>query len=706
MATIEELSHSVPGRSVAPQLNSYTPPQVPQIVGPATAPQLGASGTSNITNSAPLYRGAPQLAAPSAIADVAASAPVASESLGPIARAAGLASRAAPIAQAALPAIAIGSAANSLGTGTDEYARRMGIDAPESTIGQLGVRAAGVMSDLGNAVTMGGADRIGNLIAGNGFNRSPSADSAASPISAIATARTPNGPTNVPVGPRGGASGDWESPPPAAATPDDASRGANMTSMQATLPEQAPPAAQSPEASQGAPTTAQIADQMKALMDAGNQPGEVLHQKPSATGLANLQQGEVPTFVMGDGREVTKANMTPEDQAALARWNGRQDQMYQLSQQTPSDAQPYQTVMTGKGNIVNRQLVPDAIMFDAMNDPSNTKGLDQYLAGQKQGLTNAAIAPTAAAAAVRGQNLDHPFAQGINQGGTAPGAEGTGSTPTGDDYLKSIPPALATQVKKIANGEMPFPTGMALKTPYWQQMLGAVSQYDPSFDAVNFNARAKTRTDFTSGKSSQNLNAMNTVAGHLQSLSDAADALNNTKYPWVNTTANFIDNNIGDPRIKKFDATKKAVVDELTRVWRGNGGSEGDIKTWASTLDASNSPEQLHGVIGQLGELIESKINAMGEQYKQGMGKSGGGIQLITPEARKTLDKLQVRAGNQPTPQATGASGDWESKSSAAEPKVSTFPQAAAAMLKANPKLRAQFEAKYGQGSAASVLGQ
>jgi hypothetical protein len=196
-----------------------------------------------------------------------------------------------------------------------------------------------------------------------------------------------------------------------------------------------------------------------------------------------------------------------------------------------------------------------------------------------------------------------------------------------------------------------------MRTPYGQNLLNAVSQFDPSFDAVNYGARASTRKEFTSGKASQSVNAMNTVAGHLESLSDAADKLGNTSIPMVNGVKNWLASNARAIRASSSStATKKAVVDELTRVWRGNGGSEGDIKTWSSTLDAANSPQQLHGVIAQMGELVGSKINSMGEQYRQGMGTTGEPLQLLTPKAQKVFEKLQQRAGGEPASAAAPAS--------------------------------------------------
>jgi hypothetical protein len=106
------------------------------------------------------------------------------------------------------------------------------------------------------------------------------------------------------------------------------------------------------------------------------------------------------------------------------------------------------------------------------------------------------------------------------------GAQG-GPQVNGQDFLKTLNPTTAQQVKALAEGRMQFPAGFALKSPYWQNMLSAVSQYDPSFDAINYNARAKTRSDFTSGKAAQTINALNTVACHEGDLSDAAKKLNN-----------------------------------------------------------------------------------------------------------------------------------------------------------------------------------
>lgn len=229
------------------------------------------------------------------------------------------------------------------------------------------------------------------------------------------------------------------------------------------------------------------------------------------------------------------------------------------------------------------------------------------------------------------------------------GAQG-GPQVNGQDFLKTLNPTTAQQVKALAEGRMQFPAGFALKSPYWQNMLSAVSQYDPSFDAINYNARAKTRSDFTSGKAAQTINALNTVAGHLGDLSDAAQKLNN--FGGIMTPLNYVKNAtesaIGDPNIKEFEANRKAAVDELTRVYRGSGGSENDIKTWSDALNSAGSPAQLQGTIGKISELLNSKISALHDQYQQGMGTSADQGPFISKHAQDALAKIAQRSGQAP----------------------------------------------------------
>ncbi len=194
----------------------------------------------------------------------------------------------------------------------------------------------------------------------------------------------------------------------------------------------------------------------------------------------------------------------------------------------------------------------------------------------------------------------------------------------GDDYLKAINPIQAQEVKALAEGRMQFPAGAALRSPYWQGLLRDVGQFDPSFDAVNYNARAATRKDFTSGKSAQNITSFNTAIGHIGRLADSAEKLSNRSFPAWNSLANLASSQVGKPEVNNFNVSKQAVIDELTRSFRGSGGSQTEINEWSKRLDASQSPEQLRGAVKEAVGLLRSRIDAVGEQVPARHGHDQG----------------------------------------------------------------------------------
>ena len=224
------------------------------------------------------------------------------------------------------------------------------------------------------------------------------------------------------------------------------------------------------------------------------------------------------------------------------------------------------------------------------------------------------------------------------------GAEGqaTGSAQsnlTGQDFLATLPADKRNTVKGMADGTIPI-SPMLVRTPGGQALLNAVSQYDPNFDAVNYQARAKTRQDFTSGKSAQAITSFNTVLGHMDNLDKAASELNNSEYPLWNKVANAYASGQGKPQVQNFTAAKNAVVGELTKAFNNGHVSDSQLKEWGSTIDAANSPAQLKAATKQLTELLGSKINALGEQYSNGMGKTVDGISLLNPHAQESYNRI------------------------------------------------------------------
>lgn len=208
--------------------------------------------------------------------------------------------------------------------------------------------------------------------------------------------------------------------------------------------------------------------------------------------------------------------------------------------------------------------------------------------------------------------------------------------PTADSSVEADP----ALVRLLISGQYPAPTGRAATAPKWLAALDEAARQDPSFNAADYHTRYKTRTDFTSGASAKNITALNTAIGHVGSLDSKIDALGNTPVPFVNALKNFAEDQTGDPRIRAFNADKKAVASELVRVFRQAGGTEADIQDFQKQLDVSGSPKQLKAVSKEMLSLLTSRLDALATQYTQGLGQAKNGIDFLNPHAAKVYTRI------------------------------------------------------------------
>jgi hypothetical protein len=248
-----------------------------------------------------------------------------------------------------------------------------------------------------------------------------------------------------------------------------------------------------------------------------------------------------------------------------------------------------------------------------------------------------------------------PLPKGLGAGGMQGGLSEAQQGLTGEDFLATLPPARAAQVKALAEGRLAFPAGSrAMQSPQWQQLLQDVAQYDPNFDAVNYNARNKTRQGFTSGKEATSLNALNTVLGHIGDLMKSSEDMNNTNFPWINRPWNWIESKVSPDmagRLKAFQLNANAVAEELERAYRGTGGNVAEIESWKSSFDSADSPAALRKVLQKAVTLLNSKIQALGTQYSQGMGTNQEGLTLLNPHSQEVYDQILSGGSQQPQPQ-------------------------------------------------------
>ena len=251
----------------------------------------------------------------------------------------------------------------------------------------------------------------------------------------------------------------------------------------------------------------------------------------------------------------------------------------------------------------------------------------------------------------------------------------------GKDLLAAVQktsPAVASQVTAIIEGRAPYPTGSRLN-PVQQQVKELVTQVDPTFEAGNSGARIKVRNEFNTGgpnSPAAAITAGNTAIQHLGHLSDEAEKLGNfdSGIPgnnYVNEAKNAIARSAGGGiAAGNFDSIRNKYIEEATKFYRGTGGNESDLQRDIAALNSAQSPSQLRDVIKTQADLMQSKINALQERWKHGMGPLVEDFPIIHPESQSAIDRINLR-------QAGKKVGE-EKKAEGAAPAQSATPDRAA----------------------------
>jgi hypothetical protein len=233
--------------------------------------------------------------------------------------------------------------------------------------------------------------------------------------------------------------------------------------------------------------------------------------------------------------------------------------------------------------------------------------------------------------------------------------------PTGEDYLKTISPTAGNLIKKYASGELSIPAQM-VRTPAGQQLLGAITQYDPTFDATNYQKRQQTATAFAKGNEGKAIRAANQTLYHMGNLYQRSEDLNNLNIlPGIlNAPINLIEEKgFGDTRQGKYRQSAQAVASELRKVFAASGGGNlTELQAWEKSFDPNAGENQQKAYIGNGVDLLRGALKSLESQYRTGMGLNKNIGDLLSPEARGVYEKLQ--AGENPVVKKTTAQKQGE----------------------------------------------
>jgi len=247
-----------------------------------------------------------------------------------------------------------------------------------------------------------------------------------------------------------------------------------------------------------------------------------------------------------------------------------------------------------------------------------------------------------------------PLAQFSQPGGTNGGLGNPELT--GAEYLATLPKAQANTVQMMVEGKMPPPSSFALSKPYWQNMIAAAKNYDPTFDGSLWSGRVAGVKDFSAGKSSEMVRSANQTMHHVGALIDSMDNLGNGDYPILNKVGNYVAEQKGSGAQGAFRTNAHAVAEELSKVFKGSNLSDAEIHAWEQNLNQDMSPEQQRTQVAKLNELLKGSLHALEEKRLNSMGpvaaeKAGP---LLKPDAQLVLDKMEQWIKKNPAPNKDG----------------------------------------------------
>lgn len=219
-----------------------------------------------------------------------------------------------------------------------------------------------------------------------------------------------------------------------------------------------------------------------------------------------------------------------------------------------------------------------------------------------------------------------------------------GNPLTGDDYLKTLDPRIARTAKMVANGDMAWPGGFALKWPYWQNVIAAAQTYDPTANGNRFPAVKQ----FNTGKQGDQVRAFDVGISHLNTLSTLADGLDNHDTKLINKAANAWKEQTGKEAPTDFNAAKEVVGNEIVKAIVGAGGGVGDREKAQQALSAANSPAQLKGVIGTYKTLMSGQLGGLKQQYENSTGRKDFYDRLSPSSRTEVMPVQQAVSGGAP----------------------------------------------------------
>jgi hypothetical protein len=230
---------------------------------------------------------------------------------------------------------------------------------------------------------------------------------------------------------------------------------------------------------------------------------------------------------------------------------------------------------------------------------------------------------------------------------------------SGEALLAKMSPEQKAQSQALVDGRRTLDARMA-STPFGKTIIAGAYAIDPTFDQGNYNARAKARADLVSpnGTGGKTIGALNTAIQHAGKLSDLIETLDNSNMPLVNAIVNPLRSAGGSTAVTNFDTVAPQLAKEIERVWRGAGGTAGEIHDLIETIGHNKSKQQQREALQQFVELAKGKLDSLERQRDSALGETvGKTIPILYPQNQPIIDTIAQRASGKPATVSAAGGG-------------------------------------------------
>jgi hypothetical protein len=204
-------------------------------------------------------------------------------------------------------------------------------------------------------------------------------------------------------------------------------------------------------------------------------------------------------------------------------------------------------------------------------------------------------------------------------------------------------------------------SGWIMKTPWGHDVMSQVLKLNPRYDEAQWISRTSGARALASGQLGNTLQSMSTVADHIGTLSELAEALKNKDSRTLNRLQNVLGTEFGWTGTVDFNAGKQIVADEIAKAVIGGRNAERDREGLQASLDAANTPEQLASVIDTFETLIGGQFGSLHRRIVQGGLQSEEWFQGQLSDDAKDMFERHERPGGRAGGRAardTGAAGE------------------------------------------------